>query len=423
MLSREDNDRVTRVGWGTPMGDLMRRYWLPACLSQEIAKPDGPPVRTRLLGEDLVAFRDTSGRVGVLGEYCRHRRASLFLGRNEECGLRCVYHGWKYDVEGNCVDLPSEPVEAGFREKVHQLAYPAAEHAGLVWAYLGPAEKKPSLPDIEWMRAPASHRFVSKTLEECNYLQAIEGGVDTVHGSFLHRNDLGDSAKFYNIDTHPKLEVERTDYGFRYAGVRDVGEDGLYVRVYQFILPFHQIRPGQLIVRKGIGKADPPMVRGHAWVPRDDFSTMVYNWECSVDAEKPLTPEMIAHDEAVGGRGPDGEVGEARRRTRANDWLIDRDLQRTRTFTGIAGQNTQDLAVQESMGPIVDRSEEYLGSTDRAIITLRRILLEATNAVAGGAEAPGSDPASHRGAHGLDAVIPRGSVWQETLQQDLQPAW
>jgi phenylpropionate dioxygenase-like ring-hydroxylating dioxygenase large terminal subunit len=422
MLSREDNERVTLVEDDTPMGQLMRRYWLPACISGELPRPDCPPIRTRLLGEDLVAFRDSNGRVGVLGEYCAHRRASLFLGRNEECGLRCVYHGWKYDVDGRCVDAPTE-ADASFKDKVHQLAYPAVEHAGLVWVYMGPPARKPALPDVEWMRAPATHRFVSKTLQLCNYLQAIEGGIDTVHGSFLHRNDLSDTAKFYNIDTAPKLEVERTDYGFRYAGIRDVGEDGLYVRVYQFILPFHQIRPGQLVVRKGIGKANPQMIRGHAWVPVDNHTTMVYNWECSVEADKPLTPEQIARDEAIGGRGPDGEVGEVRRRTRENDWLIDREVQRTKTFTGIAGQNTQDLAVQESMGPIVDRSQEYLGSTDRAITTLRRILLDATAAVASGADAPGVDPATHHSARAVDAVIPHGARWEEALGQELVASW
>ncbi|MFI5266521.1 MAG: Rieske 2Fe-2S domain-containing protein [Chloroflexota bacterium] len=423
MLSREENERLTLVESEAPMGQLMRRYWLPACLSDELPRPDCPPVRTRLLGEDLVAFRDSNGRVGVLGEYCAHRRASLFLGRNEECGLRCVYHGWKYDVEGRCVDAPTEPAETNFKDKVRQLAYPAAEHAGLVWAYMGPPTNKPPLPDLEWMRAPATHRFVSKTVEHCNYLQAVEGGVDTVHGSFLHRNDLSDSAKFFNIDTQPKLEVERTDYGFRYAGIRNVGEGRSYVRVYQFILPFHQIRPGQLVMRQGVGKAEVPMIRGHAWVPIDDHNTMVYNWECSVEADKPLTPEIIARDEAIGGRGPDGEVGEVRRRTRANNWLIDREVQRTKTFTGIAGQNTQDLAVQESMGPIVDRSQEYLGGTDRAITALRRILLDAVADVASGSAAPGVEPSTHRDARAVDALVPHDAQWQTALQQDLVAAW
>src|SRR5919204_3084835 len=175
MLSREDNERISRVGPGTPMGNLMRRYWMPACLAEELPAPDCPPVRVRLLGEDLVAFRDTQGRLGVLEEFCPHRLASLFLGRNEECGLRCVYHGWKFDVTGQCVDMPNEPPEYRFESKIRLTAYPAAEHAGIIWAYMGPADKQPPLPDMEWMRAPATHRFVSKTREEANYLQAIEG--------------------------------------------------------------------------------------------------------------------------------------------------------------------------------------------------------------------------------------------------------
>jgi phthalate 4,5-dioxygenase len=188
-------------------------------------------------------------------------------------------------------------------------------------------------------------------------------------------------------------------------------------------LPFHQIRPGQLVVRQGIGRAEVPMIRGHAWVPIDDNTCMVYNWECSVEASKPLTPEIIARDEAIGGRGPDGEVGEVRRRTRANDWLIDREVQRTRTFTGIEGQNTQDLAVQESMGRIVDRSQEYLGSTDRAITTLRRLLLEAASQVERGEEAPGVEPASHRDARAVDALIPHDARWQDVLERELATAW
>ena len=187
MLTREENELLTRVGPGTPMGALMRCYWLPALLAEELPAPDCPPVRVRLLGEDLVGFRDSEGRVGLLGAHCPHRGASLYFGRNEECGLRCVYHGWKFDVTGQCVDMPSEPPESSFKQKVRPTAYPCVEKGGVIWTYMGPPAEQPPLVDLEWIRAPAGHCHVSKTYQECNYLQGIEGGVDTAHSSFLHR--------------------------------------------------------------------------------------------------------------------------------------------------------------------------------------------------------------------------------------------
>src|SRR5919204_5093292 len=191
MLSREDNERVTRVGPGTPMGNLMRRYWMPACLAEELPETDCPPVRVRLLGEDLVAFRDTQGRLGVLEELCPHRCASLFLGRNEECGLRCVYHGWKFDVDGQCVDMPNEPPEYEFKRRMRTRAYPVREWGGLIWAYLGPPGSMPELPQFEWAIVPDGHRYVSKRWQDSNYLQAVEGGIDSSHVSFLHSTVSG----------------------------------------------------------------------------------------------------------------------------------------------------------------------------------------------------------------------------------------
>ena len=185
MLSREENELVTRVGEGTPMGNTLRRYWIPALLSREIAEPDGPPTRVRLLGEDLVAFRDSEGRIGLLDELCPHRRASLFFGRNEDCGLRCVYHGWKFDVSGACIDMMNEPEENDFRHKVRLTAYPTAELGGIIWAYLGPVEHMPPLPKFAWTQAPESHRHVTKVIQECNWLQGLEGGIDTSHAPIM----------------------------------------------------------------------------------------------------------------------------------------------------------------------------------------------------------------------------------------------
>lgn len=419
MLTREENELVTRVGPETPMGQVMRRYWIPAVLANQLPMPDCPPVRVRLLGEDLVAFRDSQGRVGLLEEYCPHRRASLFLGRNEENGLRCVYHGWKFDVEGRCVDMPNEPLDSRFKEKVLLQSYPTSELGGVIWAYMGPRAKMPDPVGMEWTRAPEEHRFISQTHEYCNFLQCVEGGIDTCHGSFLHNNDLSDQAAFHRIDRAPRLEVERTSYGFRYVGIRDVGEIGTYLRLYQFVLPFHQFRSQQIVRRKGKdggSREAIPIEKGHMWVPMDDHNTMIYNWMLAVDEDKPLTPEFIAKQETSAGRGPDGETA-VRRRTRENDWLIDREVQRRQTYTGIKGVNTQDLAVQESMGPVVDRSREHLGSSDKAIIAYRRVLLDVLRDFEQGVEPLGVDPKTYRKVRSADIVIPKDVRWQEVADQ------
>lgn len=421
MLTREENQLVTRVGRGTPMGEVMRRYWMPALLADQLPSPDCPPVRVKLLGEELVAFRDSQGRVGLLEEFCPHRRASLFLGRNEENGLRCVYHGWKFDVDGSCVDMPNEPAASNFKDKITTQSYPTIEMGGVIWAYMGPPEKRPEPVGMEWLRAPEDHRFVSQTHEFCNYVQTVEGGIDTCHGSFLHNNDLSDLAAFHRIDRAPRLEVERTNYGFRYVGIRDIGEIGTYLRLYQFILPFHQFRSQQIVRRKGKGsgnRAEIPIMKGHMWVPMDDHNTMIYNWMLAVDDDKPLTQEFVEQQENSGGRGPEGETT-VRHRTRENDWLIDRDVQRTKTYTGIKGVNTQDLAVQESMGPIVDRSREHLGTSDKAIITFRRILLDVIEDFAKGVEPLGVDPRTYRHIRSADIVIPKDARWQDIADQSV----
>ena len=187
MLSVHQNEVVTRVEAGTPMGELMRRYWQPVLMSRELPEPECPPVRVRILGEELVAFRNTSGRVGLVDEWCAHRRTSLWLGRNEEDGLRCVFHGWKYDVTGQCVDMPNELPQFDFKEKVRIKAYPTQEMGSVIWAYLGPEDKQPPPPSFEWTRQPETHLHVSKGIQECNWLQALEGGLDSIHTSFLHR--------------------------------------------------------------------------------------------------------------------------------------------------------------------------------------------------------------------------------------------
>src|SRR5690554_3842731 len=277
------------------MGNVFRQYWIPFAIHEELPEPDCEPLRVRLLGEDLIAFRNSDGTVGLLDAYCPHRMAPLFFGRNEECGLRCVYHGWKFDVNGQCVDMPNEPPESNFKHKVQITSYPTWEAGGTVWTYMGPADKTPPKPDYEWLRAPATHRNISKTYENCNYLQAIEGGIDTSHSSFLHNNDLGNKEDLRSNMPSPKLEVEKTPYGFRYVGIRDMGSRGNYVRAYQFIMPFQQMRGG--VTKPTGGDQDVPTIHGHMWVPIDDESVYVYNFVYAFDPSIPLTQEYIDRTE------------------------------------------------------------------------------------------------------------------------------
>jgi phenylpropionate dioxygenase-like ring-hydroxylating dioxygenase large terminal subunit len=422
-ITPELNERLTRVGPGTAMGEVFRRYWIPACLSEEIAEPDGAPVRVRLLGEDLVAFRDSAGSVGLVDAFCAHRRAPLFYGRNEECGLRCVYHGWKYDTLGNCIDMPSEPPFSKFRFRVAIKAYPVYEAGGIVWTYMGPQQRTPEPPDYEWLRIPATHVRVSKTGEQCNFLQAIEGGIDTAHSSFAHNNDLGNSKLLRSRDTHPKLEVDEHGSGFTYASLRNVSDDTTYLRVYQFLMPFQQSR-GNLIDFEG-NPAQLPSIHGHIWVPIDDEHTYVYNWMYAAHERYPISDEYWANHESEFGRGADDYVEGSYwlKLNPANDFGIDREVQRTKTFTGIQGINTQDFAIQTGMTAIVDRSQEALGSTDLAIRTARKLLLEATDVVEADRDPRGADPETHSRLRGADLLVPQGSDWRDVSKEATVAVW
>jgi phenylpropionate dioxygenase-like ring-hydroxylating dioxygenase large terminal subunit len=424
MLRAEENERLVRVGPGTPAGELFRRYWQPAALSTELAERDGPPVRVRLLGEDLVAFRASDGRVGLVDAYCRHRRAPLFFGRNEDCGLRCVYHGWKFDVTGKCVDMPSEPADSPLKEGATLKAYPTCERGGVVWAYLGPTALRPGEPDFEWTRAPASHRTISKSFEAANYLQALEGGLDTTHVSFLHNNKLGDRSNYFVRDGAPKIEVFETPYGYNYVSHRKFDDERNFVRLYQYIMPFQQMRPN-IVFSNVNNDAKVPRYDGHIWVPLDDETTHVYNFMCGSDANCALDPDYVETIEAGYGRGRDDYVtGTFRlKASLENDYFIDRQMQKTQTFTGIKGINTQDMATQEGMGPVVDRSREYLGTSDRAIVVMRKLLLDATAAVERGESPRGADAASYRGVRPYDAVLPAAADWRQYFAEHAEARW
>ncbi len=389
MLTHEENRLLTETGPDTPGGRYFRCYWLPALSCSEIPGPDCPPVRIRILGEDLLAFRDTQGRVGIVDEFCPHRRASLFWGRNEECGLRCVYHGWKFDVTGDCVEIPNEPPEYRFQNKVRITSYPTREYGGLVWVYMGPAETAPELPKLEWAVAPESHRYLSKRIQETNYLQAFEGGIDSSHSNYLHasvdafrmtdsyvervRNSSNLRARYHLLDRAPRFTVHKTDYGLIIAARRNAEEDTYYWRLTQLLLPAYTMIPSQ----KGLS------LHGHCWVPRDDETCWV--WTMTWNPDRALSDgewEEIRNDTFVHATVDPMTFRPVR--NKANHYLIDRNLQRTSSMTGIQGFAAQDMALQESMGPRVDRTRERLGTSDTAIIAARRLLLQEISALENG---------------------------------------
>ena len=423
MLTPADNERLTRVGPGTPGGNFLRRYWQPACLSSELPENDSAPLRLRLFGEDLIAFRDSEGKVGLVDAYCPHRRAPLFFGRNEDCGLRCVYHGWKFNRHGNCVDMPSEPAGTTLQAKVKLLAYPTVEKGGVVWTYMGPKECIPPEPDYEWTRIPPSHCHVSKTFENCNWLQGLEGGLDTAHSSFAHNNHLGDNSALRQRDRAPKIDVERTDYGYYYVSTRNMGAEGNYVRVYQYWLPAQQARAATMGWFGG--KDDMPRMDGHIWVPIDDTTTHVYNWVCSYIPSVALTPERVHEHESRFGRATEDLIpGTFRlKRNQSNNYLIDRQMQKTQNYTGIVGINTQDFALQEGMGPVVDRSKEFVGTSDKAIVAMRRLLLEAIDTVEKGGDPRGLRPETYRNVRPHDNMVPLGADWREQFREELMAKW
>lgn len=382
MLSREENEYLTQTDPGTPMGTFMRRFWTPFMLSKEIAEPDCTPVRVRVLGESLLAFRDSDGRAGLVDEFCPHRRVSLFFGRNEECGLRCVYHGWKFDVDGNCVDLPSEPADSNFKDKISLKAYPVREKAGIVWAFMGPVELMGGLPEQEWMEVPDDHIYQSRWYQESNYAQAVEGEIDSAHVSFLHSkldNDAPNKAAltgaFFSEDTAPKWKVTESDFGMTLGARRRVDGGRYYWRMNQWLYPFYTMiapTPGESrTVRMWVPADD-----GHCNIIcityRNDHAVSeqeLHNWSTGAAAHAALIPGTLT---------PAANS--------SNNYNIDRDFQRRESFTGIAGIRAQDAAMTESAGAIVDRSLEHLGTSDTAIIKMRRLLIDGARDLEKGVE-------------------------------------
>jgi phenylpropionate dioxygenase-like ring-hydroxylating dioxygenase large terminal subunit len=380
-MKKEDNELLCRISPGTAMGTLLRYFWLPALLEEELPEVDGAPVRLRLLGQDLVAFRDSKDRIGIVDAYCAHRRAGLFFGRNEDSGIRCVYHGWKFDVDGNCLEIPSVKKVNNYQSRVKIKAYKTALRGGVIWVYMGPPENVPALPDFEWSRLPEMQRTITKRIQRTNWSQAVEGGIDSAHVSFLHSHtkkkstgfnfqDSDEVWRYLEVDKDPVFSVSEAPHGLQIKARRNADVDNFYWRVTQFMLPFYTLTPPTCDPKDSIG-AD---YYGHAWVPIDDENC----WTWSFHA-KPRGEFTVAEREHFGGRaGAWGPVDEQYHPiyNMSNDYMINRQRQRLENYTGIEGIQNQDAAVQESMGAIVDRSLENLVHTDLAVVRYRNLMLD-----------------------------------------------
>jgi phthalate 4,5-dioxygenase len=418
MITAEENDLLCSVEGDAPMGQLMRRHWIPACMSEEVAEADGAPIRVRLLGEDLVVFRDSSGRLGVLDEYCPHRRASLVFGRNEACGLRCLYHGWKFDVHGNVLEMSSEPAESGFARKVRHTSYPTYEAAGFVWTYMGSAAEAPRFEPPAFAPAPDVRVSILKIKVKANWAQITEGQIDSAHSSSLHSSDMVparvDSAKATDVnwlrpstDKAPRLEVQRTSFGFRYAAIRRpiVNADShQYVRTTVFVAPFTSLIP-------------PNNIHNVATVlaPMDDTNTYFYfiAWN---GPDKPGIDQEAWRKFNRAQPGIDLNEDFSNKRTRENNYLQDRNAMKLGNFTGIAGIPNQDIVMWETMGRtgISDRTRERLGASDIAVIQFRRFMVEAARRIAAGGPALGrTEPhLPHAKIRSFEGVVPKTTDWR-----------
>lgn len=414
MLSHEENELLCRIEGDAPMGQLMRRHWTPVCLIEEVSEPDGAPVQARAYGESLVVFRDTSGRVGVLDEACPHRRASLVYGRNEEGGLRCLYHGWKMDVHGQVLEMVSEPASSGLKEKVKHPAYPTHEWGGMVWAWLGPRDEVPAFRPPAWAPTADVRVSIAKVVLPCNWAQVLEGAIDSAHSSSLHSSDMvparvgGAQATDKNwlrpsTDKSPRLQVQRTGYGFRYAALRRPIHDAAtcdYVRSTVFVAPATALIPPNN--RYNVANIN---------VPRDDTSTAFYFIAWGHPATTPETATWRQFLRQTVGVDLDAQYRPLR--NMENRFWQDREAMKAGNFTGISGFPNQDVAMWLTMGPIADRTHDRLGASDLAIVEFRRQMVDAVKAFARGEPAIGTgELAIPEGICSFQAVVPKETDWR-----------
>jgi nitrite reductase/ring-hydroxylating ferredoxin subunit len=437
-MTSEENELLTRVGCGTPMGELFRQYQIPVLLSKELA-PGGPPKRVRLLGEDLVVFRTRGGKVGLMGEFCAHRRASLYFGRIEETGIRCIYHGWKYGLDGKCLEMPNVLPEYDFKDKIRLPGYPCVERGGIVWGYMGPSSEPPPVPDFEFLMVPEENRYLEhRDYQYCNYFQALEGGIDPSHAAFLHGpvhtltlgdqsalrahgtdlgadKDVGGTFRvaFATGERAPSVEMVETDYGVMLAGRRNAAEPEKYLwRVNHFFMPFYTMAPGA---------PDEPYLC-HMWVPVDDEHHV--NWRPQWNPFRPLTDEErrgFVYEHTPPTPQAYGDIRLAA--CKANNYFMDWEIHRTRKF-GIPTIHLEDVAITESQGPICDRTKENLTQADMAVAAVRNRLINAAKAL----RAQGTPPANLRDAtiyrrvRGTAITLTKGVNWIESMKRQQMEA-
>lgn len=414
MLTAEENELLCRVEGKAPMGQLMRRHWTPVCLIEEVREPDGTPIKAQVFGEDLVVFRDTQGRAGVMDEYCPHRRVSLVFGRNEDCGLRCLYHGWKMDVDGNVLEMVSEPAASGMAQKVKHLAYPTKEWGGFVWAYMGPPETQPEFVPPAWAPTADAKVTIAKAIIPCNWAQILEGAIDSAHSSSLHSSDMvparveGAEATDTNwlrpsTDKAPRMQVERGSYGFRYAAIRRPIKNAAvndYVRSTVFVAPATAlIPPNNLYNVANIN------------VPMDDTNTAFYFIAWGHPSQ---TPDTDTWRKFLGQQiGVDLDDKYRPLRNRDNAFWQDRAAMKAGNFTGITGFPNQDIAMWVTMGPIADRSHDRLGASDLAVVEFRKQMLEAVLAFQNGEQAIGTGEARIPSSIcAFQAIVPKTTDWR-----------
>ena len=414
MISPQDNDLLCRVEGDAPMGQIFRRHWIPVAMSEEVAENDCTPVHARILGEDLVVFRDSEGRLGVLDEHCPHRRASLVMGRNEEGGLRCLYHGWKMDVEGNVLEMASEPAASELCKKVKHTAYPTHEAGGFVWAYMGPRETMPAFERPSFAPTPETRVSIVKVHVEANWAQILEGAIDSAHSSSLHSTDMPparvDGAKATDkvwprpsTDKAPRLQLQQTSFGFRYAAIRRPIMNSAthdYIRTTLFVAPWTVLIPPNNLYNLSL-----------LHIPQDDTNTYFYFIAWS-DTGGGIDPE--AWRKFCGAQpGVDLDHRWRKKRTRDNFYLQDRQAMKLGDWTGIRGIPMQDMAMWETMGPIADRSKERLGASDLAIVEFRRIMIEAARGFVAGGPAIGTErkvPLAK--LRTFEGIVPKTTDWR-----------
>jgi phthalate 4,5-dioxygenase oxygenase subunit len=410
MLTREENELLCRVGPGTLMGSLMRRYWHPVLLASALPSPDADPVRVRLLGEDFVAFRDSKGDVGVLDELCTHRGASLALGRVEDCGLRCLYHGWKFGVDGTIQDTPNIR-ETTVKQKLKAPAYPVREAAGFIWVYIGPPEKQPAFPNYPFTALDQSHLANFRVVCNVNWVQVVEGGLDSSHLAFLHANSIRGRKRedLASTDYAPTLEIENTDYGFHYAAIRDFDEveSRKWVRIHGFCMP-----TATMIPENNGG------FHMNFHTPLDDTHVAFTKVIWSVD--QPIDPQHVERiNHSLGFDVPGAFDGQVYLGNAENKWLQDRPTM-DRSFSGFGPGliNMEDFSMTNSMGPIFDRSKEHVVPSDIAVVRMRRILLEAARQLEQGVEPLGVTSDKSKIA-ATDAVMDLGTPWQSAVPHNM----